>query len=65
MNESTQTLVAELIKSEEYKNCIKTLLKETLHHELKSLYAEITSLKEKVDNINAEVEELRGENIKL
>ena len=65
MTESTQTLVSDLITSDEYKNCIKTLLKETLQDELKNLYAEIQSLKEKIDNINVEVEQLKGENLQL
>ncbi len=65
MTESKQTLVSELITSDEYKNCIRTLLKETLQDELKTLYAEIKSLNEKVDNITEEVEQLKGENLQL
>ncbi len=55
-------LVKTLVNSEEYKQFIQTLLKETIKDELKYLHKEVDNLKQKVTNMEEEIERLKGEN---
>jgi uncharacterized protein YoxC len=62
---SSSNFVLEVINNEQFKDCIKSLMKESLREELKEINREVNTLKEEVSKLRDEVDELKGSNHEL